>query len=718
MNQILNFNISIYDVRTKTSVKIKDDSRIVQSIKIQKNISLDNKAIITFAKSKSYKLIGIEEQIKLYNYVKIELTLKNRNTGSKDQETKFYFSGFIQNVNKNVVYGNAPAASVSITVVDFANLFKTTFYTKNLTFVQILQQAVPEFRLINFEEIFNDPQNRLLNGFYSLNQLGFIFFSFFFFKFFYSIVYESPGVDKKAGEETIFKKFKLFMPFGFDVTKDSENKIYSMFKNQVSSLNIYKQLQGVALDLFKYVYPEPIFEFTTHETKESVIFQIRLTPFMSFSRNMSSEAIKLQYGKDQGFDPDSMSYATREVKIEGAINNNIDDYKVIDEKDFGHKQIKEMFSETKATTVSENIISHLDPIIKLMNETLLESRKLNVRDFIPDKNETSVLINSYFNEIEFDIRLVESMNMSRSAQNVVNVVWTVPTTDTAMIQSSGRALVYGLLQKTLNEMGGGDDQFSRYIATQFVEKENKNPNPAFFWNYRNMYPDKYVSGDLNFFGFREFEIKWNCLTIYDSYVYSILNYVDKKVLEEIRDDNNDEKFKQMRKNAIANNVQTIDKKTSGSSKVMNNSSPMKKIGIFYEKAFDNPDFKASASRLGISLDELKRMKSTDVASFILKVKDISSGSIGEFAAKLNGIIARAYRENEHLYDCNISTPINLSLLPGMIVKSVYPNSAYNSPRFKGYVTGITHNIDFNSASMKSTFTINRAAMDDSGVYVK
>lgn len=716
MQQILNFSIDIFDVRTKQSVKIKDDTSIVQSIKVQKNISLDNNAVITFVKNKSYKLIGIEEQIKLYNYVKIELTLKNYNTGN-DKTTRFYFSGFIQNINKNVLYGNSPSATVSITIVDFANLFKTTFYTKNLSFVQILQQAVPEFRLINFEEVFNDPQNRLLNGFYSLNQLGFIFFSFFFFKFMYSIVYDKPGESKKAGLDPIFKQFKIFMPFGFDLTDENEDKIFSIFKSQVSSLNIYKMLQGVALDLFKYVYPEPIFEFTTHETKDSVILQIRLTPFMSFSRKMSAEAIKLQYGPGQGTDlPGVFTYATREINVENSVGNNVDDYKVIDEQDFGHAQVRNMYQKTTGST-SDQIMIHLKPITKLMNETLLESRKLDVESFIPDSRETAEIVDLYFNVIDFDVRFIEAINMSRSSQNVVNVVWTVPTTDTALLQSSGRALTYGLLQQKLKELGGGEDQFAQYIATQFIE--NKSPNPAFFWNYRNMYPDKYVPGDLNFFGFREFEIKWNCLTIYDSYAYSILSFIDKKVLEEIRDASADPAFIRMRQRAINDNAQNIDKNKPGETKVLNNAAAMKTIGTFYEKAFNDSDFKASVARLGLKEEDLKKMKAADVAKFILQVKDVSSGTIGEFAARLNGIISRSYRENEHLYDCQISSPINLSILPGMIVNSVYPNNEkYNSPRFKGYVTGIVHNIDFNNASMKSSFSLNRTAMDDSGVYIK
>jgi hypothetical protein len=716
MQQILNFSIEIFDIRTRLSMKIKDDSNLVRGIQVRKNTSLDNSATISFAKDRSYVLLGLEEQLKLYNYVKIKLTLKNYDI--ENTITDFYFSGFIQTVNKNVVYGTTPSAQVSITIVDFANLFKTTFYTKNLTFVQILQEAVPEFRLINLAEVFNDPQNKILNNFYSINQIGFIFFAFFFFKFLYSIVYDKPGESKKSGNESIFKEFKIFMPFGFDLINNKSVKIESMFKSQVSSLIIYKQLQGVALDLFKYIYPEPIFEFTTHETEKSVILQIRLTPLMSFSRPRV-DPVSLKYGPKVGLAEDAGEdlYSSRQILLEGSISG-VDTYKVIDEEDFGHLRIRKMSSET-GLSVSNQIREHLKSITKLLNDTLKQSKKLDVDSLLPDNKENDELIAAYFNEIPMDIRFIETMNMTRSAQNVVNVVWTVPTTDTAVLQSSGRSLVYGLLQQKLKEIGGGSDQFANYIAEQYVK--NKQPNPVFFWNYRDMYSDKYVSGDMNYFGFREFEIKWNCLTVYDSTVYHVLNFIDRSLLDKIIEENKlDDSLTKFISAALEKNQQLIDTPpVSKNGKNPKNQAPkIKKIGLFYENAFNNDDFRSSIYRLGFTEEDIKKMKTQDLVSFIQNVKKVGSGKIGDFAAKLNGIISKAYRENEHLYDCQLTMPINLSILPGMIVKSEYPNNeTFNSPKFKGYVTAISHTIDFNSASMKSAFTINRTALEDSGLVV-
>jgi len=57
----------------------------------------------------------------------------------------------------------------------------------------------------------------------------------------------------------------------------------------------------------------------------------------------------------------------------------------------------------------------------------------------------------------------------------------------------------------------------------------------------------------------------------------------------------------------------------------------------------------------------------------------------------------------------------LSVLPGMIVESTSKSIKGQSPRIKGYVTSISHSVDFNAATMKTSINISRAASDDSGV---
>ncbi len=706
MQQILKFNIEIFDVRTKASIKVNDDVELVRNIQIVKDLQLNNHARITFAKSRSYELLRLEETLKLYNYVKIELLLKNYDGEAIDYQT-FYFSGFIQDNSDQTIYGQTPSSFATITVVDFANLFKTTFYTKNLTFLDILNQAVPEFRLLNFSEIFNDPKNKLLNDFYSVNQIGFIFFSFFFFKFLYNIVYDKPGEDKMAGGEKIFKQFKLFMPFGFDIGESKE--LQSMFNGQVSSLIVYKQLQGVALDLFKYLYPEPLFEFSTYETVDSVILQIRPTPFMSFDRVLKDK-VAIEYQE-----PDASSLLqTAVLDLQGSII--VDSFKIINRGDFGYDRVNSMI--TKGFQPVKFIRDHLNnpknPIIKTMNDTIKQSKKLDVDSFIPSDYECSLLVKNFFNIIPFDIRFLESINKTRTAQSVVNVIWTTPVTDTAVLKTSGRSLVYGLLYDKLNKYGVGQEAFKKYIADQFVK--DINPNPAFLMNYQNMFPDNYVSGDLNYFGFREFEVKWNCLTFYDSSAYHVLNYIDRELLKKMIADSKDLKEMKVLNSILENNSQDVDSNTKSNPKnSVINSQPPKKIGVFYEKAFTDPNFLVAADQFKF---DPKEFKASDLPGFLLKLKNAGSTSLGFFVSQLNGIVSQAYRENEHLYDCQISKPIDLSILPGMIIDSYFPGKPkFNKPRFKGYVTGISHNIDFNASTMKSNFILTRTASDNSALTV-
>lgn len=730
MRQILDFSIEIFDIRNSNVVKVDDDRGLVKNIQIKKNLQLDNVANITFAKSRSYALLNIEESIKLYNYVKIHLKIKNYETGKDNKYQDFYFSGFIQNASKQTIYGQKPQSIVILTIVDFANLFKTTFYTKNLTFFNILQIAVPEFRLLNFQEVFNDPSNKLLNEFYSLNQMGFIFFSFFYFKFLYNIVYEKPGEEKKIGEDNVFKKFKLFMPFGFPLKDKSGKVIKSLFDSQSSSLIIYKKLQGVALDLYKYLYPEPVFEFSTYETEDSVILIIRPTPFMKFDRSLKdkitlSSSQKIGVAGDIG---DKDIYGEKEFYVEGSVDD-IDSFNVIEKEDFGHLRIAK-FNEVFGVLPNIQIKDHLQPIINTINETLEYTKKLSIDDLIANETETTGIIDNYYKIIPFDIRFLENISMSRSANSVVNVVWVTPATDTAVLQTAGRSLVYGLLGKKLDSYGGDpNDSWKKYIANQYITDEN--PNPAFFWNYKNLNPDRYVSGDINYFGLREFEIKWNCLTLYDASVYFVMNYIDKEILKKIKERSTDDYISEILRNALKSNVQKLDEdtetkttksKTTKSKKPRGyvNTQPPEKIGIFYKNAFKDPDFKAAIDSIGDK--QIKLITSNpdeELPKFIRKMKDEGANVLGSFAAKLNGIISSAYRENEHLYDCKILKPIDLSIMPGMIVNSTYPNDErFNNPKFKGYVTEVSHVIDFHIATMKSNFTLTRTASNDSTLVIQ
>lgn len=755
MQQILKFKIEIFDTRTRTSINIVDDSALVRSIQINKGTTLDNIATIIFQKSKTYEMLPMETILKLYNYVKIELEVRNYNpTNLVDNKGEiFYFSGFIQTINKSSQFGQTPSAAVTITISDYANLMKTTFYTKNLTFLEILNQAVPEFRMINFSEYLGDEENELLNSFYSPTQMGFIFFAFIFFKFMYRIIYDENGETKKLstpkGKE-IFKKFKIYMPFGFPVNIGSPdagseriNVSESILKGQETGLMIYKQLQGVALDLFKYLYPEPIFEFTTYETEDSVILMIRLTPLMKFDRPiLPSKNISFGRGDFGG------EYQEHLVSTQSSFFN-IGSYNVIEFEDFGHNRIKSIREKT-GVSPAQQLKYHLDDnnILNMLSKNLDEKKNIKVEDLIANDSESDKITDLFFNPVKIDTKYLETLNMTRSASSVVNVIWTVPTTDTAVLKMSGRELVYAYMQQRLNEVGG-NDKFGNYVYQQF------NPgfyaNPVFLMDYRGVFGQDFVSGDMNYFGFREFEIKWNYLSVEYATIAHILKYIDKVTLAKAKEKCKDDKVVKVLNDAERDTANVTQQTTSKDNKprkqtttfipydlqsshipstnayasknvriykqairTTTSKKPLKSKKIDIKAAVNDKAFQAAMDRYKLKIDDLKNVDK--IISLILQAKKDDTNLMGGFVSKINSVIASAYRENEHLYDCQILKPIDVKVLPGMIVESESESSLGRSPRFKGYVTSISHSIDFNAATMKTNLNISRAASDDSAVY--
>lgn len=500
LQQIVRFEIEMFDVRTKQSIKIVDDRDFVRSIQIKKDLQLNNQAVIVFSKSKSYIRSEVEKKLKLCNYVKIKLSTSNSGNTNlvnvKDTPLKFihdfYFSGFITDVGKMFNLSDTPDASVSVTVSDFAYLFKTAFYTKNLVFLDILNQAVPEFRLLNFNDVFNDPTGKLLDQPYGPNQMGFLFFSFAYYKFLFPMTHNSDGSPKgysssnPESQKNIYKNFKIFMPFDFD-----NPKVQSLFSTQAQTLIIYKQFQGTIIDLFKYLYPEPIFEFNTYETEDSNILIIRPTPFMAFSRKGSSDPIKVQsvnIGDILG--PDTVYYS---VKTESP-DFDVESFDIIesDEKggDFGFKQIKSLENSAVVTTYINEKVA---PIIATIQKTL--DKSFSVGNLIPTYAETIDLQDLFFNFQRFNNVFVESMSMQRSSNSVVNIIWTTPVTDTAILNASGRSIVLGKLQEDLANLPSGT--FDEYVYNQFLP--NVDSNPVFLWNYKNQNPNNFI-----FWGYKLF----------------------------------------------------------------------------------------------------------------------------------------------------------------------------------------------------------------------
>lgn len=739
MRQILKFEIELFDVRTKSSTKIVDDRDFISGIQIRKDIYLNNQAVITFNKSKSYKNSKIEEKIKLYNYVKMKFVTKNyentnfvRLKGSKDllYEHTYYFSGFVTNISKSYNMSDNPIANVSLTISDFAHLFKTTFYTKNLMFLDILNQAVPEFRLLNFNDVFNDSKGELLNNPFSPNQMGFLFFAFLYFKFMYQIIRNEDGSPKtdtssELGSQTsIYKDFKIFMPFDLSLPGAK-----SHFATQAQTLILYKQFQGTAYELFKYLYPEPIFEFNVYENEKSVILIIRPTPFMSFDRGFSTNSSKsIRKTSARSFIP----YEVELSKFENS-EFDIDSFNLIESNDFGFERIKNI--EAANSTVSQFIRLRVEDFVLSKIRDIGIERNVNLLDLIPSIDESNELQKLFYNIQDFDIKFVEKMNMNRSSQNVVNIIWTTPVTDTALLMRTGRSIVLNQMQEDLQNLSSAT--FSEYVYSQFFP--NKEFNPVFLWNYRNQFPNEFVSGDINYFGIREFEVKWNFMTLYENIIGIILRSINKKVLKSIINSNIGQEWandifkfiqrdaqeadkkenKTPTKSSFAKKQKNLEKRSDNSwviRNAYNKSLNLDSENVLTNEALNDIALENVVKILGFSMKEISDIKNLNRLTDLIKLaKEKSVFQFGAFTKFLNSVIARAYRENEHLYSMNISTVINTSILPGMIINSIAEDFKYNNPRFRGYVSSVIHMLDFNSASFMTSVSLSRAASNDSSV---
>jgi hypothetical protein len=621
--------------------------------------------------------------------------------------------------------------------------------------------------MINLTEEFGkgEATKRLLDDFYSPTQLGFVFFAFIFFKFMYKIVYDDKGDSKKTKDgREIYKKFKIYLPFGFKV-----NKLESILRGQQQPLTIYKQLQGVALDLFKYIYPEPIFEFTTYETYDSVILMIRFTPFMKFNRPLTSPQTLTvgQSNTNEDMIPvyQEKSYSTQEYFFDP------NSYNTIERLEFGHNRIKSVRETGTGASPASLLRDHLEEtgaeatpgqeskrIITTIQQAVSYSKKMNVEDLIANDDESDWITEKFFNVIPIDTRYLETLNMTRSASSVVNVIWTVPTTDTVLLKMSGRELIYAYLEQRLNEVGGLD-KFGNYVYRQF--EEDFDANPVFLMDYRGVYGNRFISGDMSYFGFREFEIKWNYLSVLYNTTSHLLAGIDKAVLKEARKLTEDKTMIKMlddgmragddpltqstyigKDGKVVNPRRRSDKifnafsagitqsdMSSGalartpvvrtSSRTFNKYIHVRNKESAIDKARKEKLYKAALARYSKEgvIDKNTINSATKIIDLLKYAKKEDAKLMGGFVSKINRVVAEAYRENEHLYECSIVKPIDITILPGMIVESSNESKKAKSPWFKGYVTSISHVIDFNQAMMKTTLNVSRTASDDSGVYL-
>lgn len=670
MQQIVKFEIELFDVRRKSTIVILNDSSYIKSIAIRKDIYLNNTASIVFIENSIYTKTKIDDILRLYNYAKMKLTLTNSGDTSKDMTSTFYFSGFVSSISRNAKLGSNPDSVVTMVIRDYASLLKSTFYTRNLTFLDILNQAIPEFRLLNFKEIFNDESEELISSFYDPNQMGFIFFSFLYYKFFHGILNEYSGnkrFNTVINNKHVFKKFKIFMPFSF--------RKESMFVEQATNLIIYRQMQGVAFDMFKYLYPEPIFEFNTYETEDAVVLIIRPTPFMSFP--------------DYSYDAKAK------------------DYKVIEYNDFGIKTMKDLNNKASLST---QINDWNSPIYKTIDGAV--KYDLKCKELVPTQKETNRIMDFLYNMKNFDTMLIESYALQKSEANVVNMIWTVPVTDTSILQCSGRLLVYAKLEEKLErdqDMKVKEESFSKYIENQF--RPGQYSNPVFLWNYKGYEKNNFISGDMNFFGLREFEVRWNYLTMFDILAYSVLDSLNQEELRKIATSSqNTEEARMARDRIFA--IDTTKERAAklakeGKINSQNVVDPLKDKKMSLNTAINKQRVDAIYQKLGKTIGEISALKGDDINTFLKQMREIDGNSAMNFVSEVNSVVARAYRENEHVYDGVIKTVINLGVGPGQ----VFQTTTGVHPFFKGYIASSIHTLDFNGSSFRTDLEVSRVAQE-------
>lgn len=742
MNQLIsNFEINFINSRTKEKTTIVNDSSFVDTINIHKDISLNNVVSISFVKNKAYENASIGNYLSLFNYVKIKIELTN---SDESVPQKYYFSGFIVEINEVDDLGERPMFAVVVTVSDFSHLLKTTFYSKNLTFLDILAQAIPEFRLLNFNEIFfsgkKDPRgDAMISQFYTPSQMGFVLFMFFTFKFFVKMI---------ENNEVEIKPFRIFLPFCFGVE--------SKFATQAMSLLIYKQFQSNSMELFKYLFPEPFFEFNVLETESSVNLIIRPSPLLAYD-NTDYKVIEVPE-----FDFGLSVIDSSDPNAAVVINQKIRDWQslvinYIEGKNGGTENLKSIGSNLAYSSLS---------------------------DFMSSDQDAKIIAGVLYKEKYLDVKKIASISSRKSSSSVVNLIWTVATTDTSLIRATGRGLVYGNFEELILDFRGSPQTHEEFrlnhIETDKRYKEGINwylsaqysimkpySNPMIF-----LPPDGNATcpGDIRIFGLREFEARWNMFNIVDFSVFALFKNLNDKsfdILRELASKGDPlllDKVLLLQKDT--KNLDTSEssikptgrKKALRQQKILNDlksKTEAERVQIVAQQIINSPTSKVDPSAINRTSSGQKIIQTPSVAVNRVKTRDDSWNEImtsidkdfgvqmlkifqyhqgmdfksllvgtpaeiksklrlvgdkfvKDFASGLNNIIGFAYKDNEKISSASIKIPIDLSVVQGQIL-TTYVDNVLNSNEInlKGYVVGVTHSINFNSGLFMTTVELNR-----------
>jgi hypothetical protein len=681
IQNIKKFKMEFFDTRTDRKLVNENDFTYISNVSINRDLQLNNTVQLQMFKNKAYKRSGIESFLTLFNYVKLEVSVDEGGMIPKDM----YFSGFVINVTKTDDLGESPGSSILVVIADFAHLFKTTFFTKNITFFDVLQQFEPTFRLLNFNEVFSDD-DFLISQFFTPNEFAFIMFAFFLKKFYVPML-NKIGVDES---KPIFKNFRIFLPFSFDEE--------SLLASQSMTLITYKQHQTTAFDFFKYLYPEPFFEFNIFETKESYNFMIRMTPFYDFQNG------SVRLTSDDKKNPDEM------IGTYNVIN--------VKELDFGFDNVKQLgFSE-----LNSRIKKSLQPVIEYLSkkETLKETiKKIDINKLLTSDEDAQKIVEKFYSTQYLDRSTIISKGFSKRSNDVVNLIWTTPVVDAGVYRIEGRLFAFANLeenigmtkidkQKGIQDVEGKKKRFKDYITVQnaaldveFDISDYKFYNPIFLFNYSDD-KSKFMSGDISFFGLKEIELRWN--------FFNHLDHFTKYLIASLEKSGYIKAFGSRSEGPVGEAITGTDDMMNDPNRVVDLSFiNTAKISDTLKKAIIDKHKRMVEKQFNVNLQRIvDSFRPGETNKELERLKTKSGDIINKFVSSLNYVVARAYRNNEHLFVGTVGLPVNLDLYPGMnLSTSENDSSDVSNFNITGYVQSVNHRFDFNSSLFSTMLSMNR-----------
>jgi len=680
--------MEFFDTRTDRKLVNENDFSYISTLSINRDLQLNNTVQVQMFKNKAYQRSGIESFLTLFNYVKLEAVVED--AGSPKE---VYFSGFVINVTKTDDLGENPASSILIVIADFAHLFKTTFFTKNITFFEVLQQFEPTFRLLNFNEVFADD-NFLISQFFTPNEFAYVMFTFFLMKFYVPIL-RKVGVSES---NPIFKDFRIFLPFSFDEE--------SSLASQSMTLITYKQHQTTAFDYFKYLYPEPFFEFNVFETKDSYSFMIRPTPFYDFQKGSG------KLTQDDKMNP------TEKLGTYNVIN--------VKELDFGYDKITQLgYAE-----LNSRIKTSLTPVIDYLSkkETIKDVVKIvDVNRLLTSSQDTQKIVKKFYSTQFLDRSTIISKGFSKRSNDVVNLIWTTPVVDAGVYRMEGRLFAFANLEENvgmtkIDKTKGVQDktkkieQFREYVKNQNTLLDNdfsvnfyKNYNPVFLFDYSDD-SSNFMSGDISFFGLKEIELRWNFFNHLDHFTKYLIKALEDACYRKMYGSKSEGPVGPLLSgtdNLMSYADRVVGLSSINDAKVPDDVWQLREALITKHRRLIESKFKVNLKSI------VAAAKMGEINVQLEQLKTNSGDIINQFVSSLNYVVARAYRNNEHLYTGTISLPVNLDLCPGMNVSTSKAGSSDVSDfNITGYVQRVTHRFDFNSSSFSTGLDMTRTCVTE------